>query len=271
LVFNHETVKKYTIPLDHDIESEVMSSYQRSEIGNLRIKEYMGWEYNVPEDFGQFLYLSQVLQAEGIRMPRCMGCLYWQLNDCWPVSSWASADYYGNWKALHYTIRKTFELVILSVYEDTSLLKVFSVSDRVNDFVGTLLIKVLSFSGKKIRELKMPVQVVIHCFLMEEDKVLFNALHYLLAPKELKLHDRPIIKLKLSDSDEWVSLRISSSKLVKNLMLYMPEYQILFSENYFDLLPGEKKEVYLHTSLKAIDLKGKIRYRHVPGTVYERY
>ncbi|PWD99379.1 beta-mannosidase [Marinilabilia rubra] len=292
-----ETVKKYTIPSDHDIESEVMAAHQRSGFGNLRIKEYMEREYNVPENFEQFLYLSQVLQAEGIRMaveahrrnmPRCMGSLYWQLNDCWPVASWASIDYYHNWKALHYAVRKAFEPVILSVYEGGSLLKVFSVSDRVNDFIGTLLVKVLSFSGKVIRQLELPVQVeassskilfstdleallkgaekdqvVIHCSLYEEGKVLFNALHYLLPPKELKLHDRPKIKLKLSDTEQGLCLKVSSPKLVKNLMLFIPDLQILFSDNYFDLLPGEEKEVWFHTSLKANDLNGKIKFRHV--------
>ena len=122
-----ETVRQYTLPEDYDIESEIMSAHQRSGIGNLRIREYMGWYYQVPEDFGQMLYMSQVLQARAMRiamethrrhMPYCMGSLVWQLNDCWPVASWSSMDYYGRYKALHYMARVFNEAVAGSIRKE---------------------------------------------------------------------------------------------------------------------------------------------------------
>jgi beta-mannosidase len=292
-----ETVKKYTIPSDYDIESAVMSAHQRSGIGNLRIKEYMARDYKVPEDFEQFLYLSQVLQAEGIRkaiethrrnMPRCMGSLYWQLNDCWPVASWSSTDYYRNWKALHYAVQKAFKPVILAITEENGFLKIFSVSDRQSAFEADLVIRILSFSGKKIKEKKQTVsvdpntsrelcmlevrellkkgkrqEIVIHCSLVQDGEELFSKLHYLCPPKEMVLSSKPNVKLDFSDSDEGVNLMVSASGLVKNLMLYIPDNQVFFSANYFDLLPGEKKQVAIRTSLTANDLKKRLKYRHL--------
>ena len=103
-----------------------MASHQRSGIGNLRIKEYMEWDYKVPSNFEDFLYMSQVLQARGVKMaieahrgamPYCMGTMYWQINDCWPVASWSSNDYYHKWKALHYAVKNAYEPILLTVKE----------------------------------------------------------------------------------------------------------------------------------------------------------
>ncbi|MDX1285215.1 MAG: glycoside hydrolase family 2 protein, partial [Draconibacterium sp.] len=121
------TVRKYAIPEDYDIFSDVMKSHQRSSIGNGTIEYYMLKEYNRPKDFESFLYVNHVLQAEGIKfgleghrraMPFCMGSLYWQINDCWPVASWSSTDYYQKWKALQYYVKKGFSQVLVSPYED---------------------------------------------------------------------------------------------------------------------------------------------------------
>jgi beta-mannosidase len=133
------SVKKYTLPEDYNIESEVMMAHQRSGIGNLRIKQYMAEDYKIPEDFEQFLYIGQLLQAEAIKlaieshradMPYCMGSLYWQINDCWPVASWSGIDYYGRWKALHYFVKEAFKPTILVCSEEGDLVQIKMVSDE---------------------------------------------------------------------------------------------------------------------------------------------
>jgi len=118
-----ESVASYTQPSDRDIQSPVMMAHQKHPRGNQLIREYMLREYPQPKDFESFLYVSQVLQAEGIKigaehfrriMPLNMGSLYWQIDDCWPVASWSSIDYYGRWKALQYYARRFYQDLLIS-------------------------------------------------------------------------------------------------------------------------------------------------------------
>ena len=109
-----DALSKFTIDQDLFLDSEVMNSHQKHPRGNDLIKEYMQRDYREPKDFISFIYLSQILQAEGLSIgieshrrakPYNMGTLYWQFNDCWPSISWSSRDFYGNWKALHYAVK----------------------------------------------------------------------------------------------------------------------------------------------------------------------
>jgi beta-mannosidase len=137
--------------------SKVMKYHQRSSIGNATIEEYMGREYQDPKDFKSLLYLSQILQSDGIRTAieahrrnkdQCMGSLYWQLNDCWPGASWSSIDYYGKWKALHYNIKKAFSPVIISHEFKDSNFHIFAVSDIKENFECEVEVKLLSFNSE---------------------------------------------------------------------------------------------------------------------------
>lgn len=121
------TVRTYTQAGDRNITSFVMEHHQRSGIGNSTIIHYMLDWFRLPTDFDMTLWLSQILQGMAIKyavehwrraMPRGMGTLYWQLNDCWQVASWSSIDYFGNWKALHYMARDFFAPLLISGLED---------------------------------------------------------------------------------------------------------------------------------------------------------
>lgn len=158
-----ETVKKYTVPEDYNIESDVMASHQRSGIGNLRIKEYMSWYYRVPENFEQFLYMSQVLQAKAMdiamrthrrAMPYCMGSLLWQLNDCWPVASWSTTDYYHNWKAAHYAVREACKPVIVVPRKNGSQLELWVVNDRLKKVKGNCIVELQDFEGNVLNRIQ---------------------------------------------------------------------------------------------------------------------
>jgi beta-mannosidase len=110
-------------PADWNLGSWVLDHHQRCEAGNSRILFYLAQQFRLPRDFDGLIYLSQILQAEAMRVGvehwrrergNCGGALYWQLNDCWPVTSWSGIDYFGRWKALHYASRRFFAPVLLS-------------------------------------------------------------------------------------------------------------------------------------------------------------
>ena len=153
----YQTFKQFAEKNDEDMYSKVMKHHQRSSIGNATIEEYMQREYHDPKDFKSLLYLSQILQSDGIRTAieahrrnkdHCMGSLYWQLNDCWPEASWSSIDYYGKWKALHYNIKQAFSPVIISHEFKDSHLHVFVVSDLKKSLEGEVEIKLLNFNSE---------------------------------------------------------------------------------------------------------------------------
>ncbi len=121
-----KTVESFTVPEDRNIFSRIMEMHQRNEGANGKIMNYLSRTYLYPNNFEILLYASQLLQAEAIKYGvehwrrnrgRCMGTVYWQLNDIWPVASWASVDYYGRWKALHYYAKRFFAPVMISCHE----------------------------------------------------------------------------------------------------------------------------------------------------------
>lgn len=154
-----QTINQYTNPEDHNIYSEVMKSHQRSSIGNKTIEMYMLRDYRKPKNFESFIYAGQVLQAEGMKQgmeghriakPYNMGSLFWQINDCWPVASWSSTDYYVNWKAMQYFSKKAFAQVLVAPRIEKRKLEVYIVSDRLTAFEGEMKLNLLDFNGNTL-------------------------------------------------------------------------------------------------------------------------
>ena len=152
----YSSFQKFAERQDRDMYSEVMKSRQRSSIGNATIDEYLDRSYRKPIGFEELLYMSQLLQADGIQTAieahrrnkdRCMGSLYWQLNDCWPGASWSSIDYYGKWKALHYKVKESFAPVIVSHEFIEDDLQITVVSDLITAYKGSLSITLSEFKG----------------------------------------------------------------------------------------------------------------------------
>ena len=283
-----KSVKQYALPEDYDIVSEVMNSHQRSSIGNKTIEYYMLQDYKKPKDFESFLYVNHVLQAEGIKfaveghrraMPYCMGSLYWQINDCWPVASWSSTDYYQRWKALQYFVKKGFESVLVSPYIDGDFLKVDIVNDQLRKINGQLNLRMLDFNGKvvwgKSLTVTIPKNSSVSFFdvnkkdflkdkdsknqllvieLVENAKVITKNVFYFRPVKELNL-PKPSVKYEIQKVEDGYQITLQSDKLAKNLFMTIGDEEGFFSDNYFDLLPGEKIQIHLKTSVSDKKLK----------------
>ena len=122
-----ETIESFTAPEDRNVFSYVMEKHQRNASANGRIVSYLSQMYLYPREMTDLVYASQLLQAQAMQYGvehwrrnrgRCMGAVVWQLNDCWPVASWASIDYFGRWKALHYYEKRFFAPVLISCHEE---------------------------------------------------------------------------------------------------------------------------------------------------------
>lgn len=165
-----KTVRGYTAPGDRNVSSRVMELHQRSGIGNATIMHYMLSWYRMPKSFEDTLWMSQLQQGLAIQyavehwrrnMPRCMGAIYWQLNDTWPVASWASIDYHGRWKALHYLAKKFFAPALVSVLENRreGTMELHVANDHRAAVKGTLAWTLTHAGGKRVDGARIPVTV----------------------------------------------------------------------------------------------------------------
>jgi beta-mannosidase len=278
------TIESFTTPEDRTgILTPVMLSHQKNNEGNSIIHDYLLKNYPEPKDFPSFLYVSQVLQAEGIKIgtehlrrnrPRTMGALYWQLNDCWPVASWSSIDYYGRWKALQYYARRFFNDILVSPHQENGGVAVYVVSDRTTPVTGDLRLRVLTLDGNPVLENKQTVQVTplsskIQMQLPIEERlsakgvdrasvfavadlsvggrVVSSNLMYLAPTVEIHLPPAAL-KTELSKTGDGYRLRVSSPVLSRSVYVSFNGIDADLSDNYFDILPGETVEIAIKTS-----------------------
>jgi beta-mannosidase len=276
------TIRSFAKPEDMDIRSATMQDHQKNHGGNERILSYMLRWYPEPKDFPSFVYLSQVLQAEAIKvgaehlrrqMPNTMGSLYWQLNDCWPVASWASIDYYGRWKALQYYTRRFYDDVLVSPFRHDGKVEVYVVSDKLQPVSGQIRARLLDFSGKslvdKTQDVQVPAQSSAVYFTLDEKELLASAdpkksflvfdlmvggqnvsrnLIFFDTMHNLDLPESVHVDASLDSSNGGYAVTLRSPALARSVYLSFGDLDVQASDNYFDLLPGEPLKITLKTS-----------------------
>lgn len=273
---------------DLSLQNGTIKAHEKHSRGWEIIDNYMKRDYNIPTDFVKYNYVSQLLQARGMQIaieahrrakPYNMGTLYWQLNDCWPVVSWSSIDYLGNWKALHYQIKRSFENQVILMSEEKieqdEILNFYVVNDNLEKVEDLYLdFNIMKFNGEKkgsggladsntiepngILKFPFSLEEIIgdsnkdEIFLAitvrdKNEKIFAQSNYFFVKPKDLKL-SKPTIKIKKISETE---IEVSTDVLAKDVYLIGDTH---FSDNFFDLLPKTSKRIMLSKPLEKVEV-----------------
>lgn len=277
-----KTIETFTEPQDRNIFSYVMEKHQRNNAANGKIMNYMSQTFLYPESLDELVYYSQLLQAEAIRYGvehfrrnrgRCMGTVYWQLNDCWPVASWASIDYEGRWKALQYYARRFFAPILVSCEEKGYLDQRISVNDEKEPIKKSIRLNVQNETMERssvtvywqLRDSKANViesgekEIVCEALsttwfdemdmdhadlysnyvsyqVAKEGEILSEGTVLFCPPKHFKFED-PQLSVSVEDGE----IIVSAKAYAKSIEIRNENDDLILSDNYFDLNGGERR------------------------------
>lgn len=277
-----KTIETFTEPQDRNIFSYVMEKHQRNNAANGKIMNYMSQTFLYPESLDELVYYSQLLQAEAIRYGvehfrrnrgRCMGTVYWQLNDCWPVASWASIDYEGRWKALQYYARRFFAPILVSCEEKGYLDQRISVNDEKEPIKKSIRLNVQNETMERssvtvywqLRDSKANViesgekEIVCEALsttwfdemdmdhadlysnyvsyqVAKEGEILSEGTVLFCPPKHFKFED-PQLSVRVEDGE----IVVSAKAYAKSIEIRNENDDLILSDNYFDLNGGERR------------------------------
>jgi len=292
------TLRSVLDPSDLSIDSPVLRAHQKFDKGkgNQRLLMYVEREYGKPKDFAALVYLSQLMQAEGIELaaehlraarPQSMGSMYWQLNDVWPGVTWSSIDYYGRWKALQYHAKRFYApLRVVPIRKDGKT-HVSLVSDRTAPLDAELRVRVLDMDGKPLWERTQDVHVAALASTPAGDYTDAQLLHgadprRTVAVFEWLDHGKPVSRhllyfddakhLALPDpglhaelSADGRSLAVSARHLAREVWVDFGDLDARLSDNAFDLLPGESVTLHVDSAADAAALRRALTVRSLYG------
>ncbi len=279
---NVKTVRAFADEDDMNIFSPVFEWHQKKKTpdGNRSMIMYASDKYRYANDFGDFIYMTQLVQADAIRYTvehmrryrgRCMGSIYWQFNDCWPVCSWSSVDYYGRWKALHYAAKRFYAPVLLSAHEDGTRVTFSLSNEQRRPFDGTLTYSVIDSALNVIFKdnfpISMPELTAKDVFTADLSSVLKgHEDEYVLAwsvndgagahsegtllftkPKAFRFK-KPNVTATISGTGTDYTVTVSSDAYVRSLELDFEGIDAIFEDNYFDITERTPRRIHLTTS-----------------------
>ncbi|GGG03594.1 beta-mannosidase [Paenibacillus abyssi] len=277
-----KTIESFTLPQDRNIFSYVMEKHQKNGAANGKILYYLSENFKYPKDFESMVYASQLLQAEAIKYGvehwrrnrgRCMGSIYWQLNDCWPVASWSSIDYYGRWKALHYFAKRFYAPVLLSACEEGTGVTLHVTNETMSLVSGTIHWKLRDHRSGIVKEgsaeitvdalqakqgialdfreelstgLAMRQSYLEFMFVADGREVSGGTVLFTKA-KHFDFLD-PQIAVEVSETKDGFVIGLRAEAFAKYVGLQLAEADGRFDDNFFDLSGSASREVVLDKS-----------------------
>lgn len=280
-----KTVEAFTAPEDRNIFSSVMESHQKNGTGNEKILYYISETFRFPYGLENLLYLSQLCQAEAMRYGvehwrrnrndlHCMGALYWQINDCWPVASWSGIDSFGRWKALHYFAKRFYSPVLLSVCEEGTRASVHISNESPQSYHGEVHWQLMQTDGTVLSENMRTVSVDafqsikvedldFQDYLSSDEKKTACVLYcwsgdqavttFFIKPKHFAF-EKPEISVRVEEREKEFLLHLHTHSVAAFVELTIMGTDLHFSDNYFHLVPGHEKCV----SLEKRYIKGNV-------------
>ena len=297
---DYESVKRYAPEqCDRDIYSDVMMAHQRGgSYANKLIETYLLSEYRKPKDFESFLYMNQVLQGDAIKtaieshrrqMPYCMGTLYWQIDDCWPVASWASIDYYGRWKAQQYYCKKGYRDLLVSPILNGNTLNVYIVSDRTASCKAELNLQLFNMQGKLINETNKQVNISENSsniyLSLDVDKALKGTPrnevvvvaklkgtketdgycnHYFLVKQKEMNYPKATISHEITLIEGGYRLTLNSDTFARAVYIATGDADATFSDNFMDIVPGQPVTIDIKTELGLDTFQKQLKIISLP-------
>lgn len=287
-------------PAQQNISSPVMEFHQRSEVGNDNMAANIFRYFRFPEGFDNFIYQSQIQQGIGLDLgvrywrslrPYCMGTIYWQLHDMWPVASWSSIEYNGDWKLSHYFVREFYREIIASVIQkDENLARIFLISDRPEKTEVKINLSYYDFQGQLLKEdigqLKIEDQSLLirelqtkqlplpqdQCFLeitLQWQKQSSSYTHFFTPWKNCAL-PRPQIQSRINWQKDKAHITLQTDKPSFFTALEIPGKAAIFERNVLTLLPGQDYQITAWPRDCSFNKNDSLKIRHLQSASSSR-
>lgn len=301
---DYKTIKSFTLPEDRNIFSHVMESHQKSPSGNEIIFSYISMIYKYPKNFESLIYLSQLIQAEGIKYGvehwrrnrgRCMGTMYWQLNDCWPVASWSSIDSFGRWKALQYAARKFYAPIMISACEEKTSADLWIANETMNKVNGKVVwalknnLSTTVFSGEKeisVNALtsKKAINLDFTEYLSDIDNLRSSVLEYSFVIDGKVVSDgtvafekykhfnfvEPKLTADVFTLNGVTKIKLSAENFAKFVCVDLKDADMWLSDNYFDITGGSTKIIEIERLSEKLSID-EIKQQLVVKSLFNSY